>query len=134
MAQWKAEEQQQFEELLRRAEKQSRELAALAPPPPAPPVGAPARCSAPAPPAAAGGGAGRARDSESGAPGAVGHPSPEAGAAAIREEPPLRGSVSLLPGLALDSDALLILVLLIFLLRQHADRELIWALVYVLVF
>ena len=52
--QWKPEDEQQFQDLLRRAEQQTRELAKLSPqsPPPAPAVQEPARRAAPAPPSA----------------------------------------------------------------------------------
>ena len=35
---------------------------------------------------------------------------------------------------AVDQETLLILVVLAFLIRQHADRELLWALLYILLF
>ena len=109
MPQWKPEDEALFAELCRRAEQQSREAAlraAPAPPPP-PPKGA-AGAFAPTPPAAAGGGGPR--------PGAW----PTAPHAA---RPP-----------TLDQETLLILVVLAFLLRCRADRELIWALLYILLF
>ena len=108
MPQWKPEDEVLFAELCRRAEQQSREAAlraAPAPPPP-PPKGA-AGAFAPTPPAAAGG-----------APRRV--PSQTAPLAARRP--------------TLDQETLLILVVLAFLLRCRADRELIWALLYILLF
>lgn len=108
MPQWKPEDEALFAELCRRAEQQSREAAlraAPAPPPP-PPKGA-AGAFAPTPPAAAGG-----------APRRV--PSQTAPLAARRP--------------TLDQETLLILVVLAFLLRCRADRELIWALLYILLF
>ena len=110
MPQWKPEDEALFAELCRRAEQQSREAAlraAPAPPPP-PPKGA-AGAFAPTPPAAAAGG---------GAPRRV--PSQTAPLAARRP--------------TLDQETLLILVVLAFLLRCRADRELIWALLYILLF
>ena len=107
MPQWKPEDDALFAELCRRAEQQSRDAAlraAPAPPPPSP-TGT-GRASAPAPPAAAGGGA---------------SPRPSA-------QPPL------LRRPTLDQETLLILVVLAFLLRCRADRELIWALLYILLF
>ena len=107
MPQWKPEDEALFAELCRRAEQQSRDAAlraAPAPPPPSP-MGT-GRASAPTPPAAAGGGAS--------------HPS--ARSFALSRRP------------ALDQETLLILVVLAFLLRCHADRELIWALLYILLF
>lgn len=107
MPQWKPEDDALFAELCRRAEQQSRDAAlraAPAPPPPSP-TGT-GRASAPAPPAAAGGGA---------------SPRPSA-------QPPL------LRRPTLDQETLLILVVLAFLIRCRADRELIWALLYILLF
>lgn len=107
MPQWKPEDDALFAELCRRAEQQSRDAAlraAPAPPPPSP-TGT-GRASAPAPPAAAGGGAS--------------HPS---------AQPPV---LSRRP--TLDQETLLILVVLAFLIRCRADRELIWALLYILLF
>ena len=107
MPQWKPEDEALFAELCRRAEQQSREAAlraAPAPPPP-PPKGA-AGAFAPPPPAAAGG--------------APRVPSQTAPLAARRP--------------TLDQETLLILVVLAFLLRCRADRELIWALLYILLF
>lgn len=107
MPQWKPEDEALFAELCRRAEQQSRDAAlraAPAPPPPSP-TGT-GRASAPAPPAAAGGGAS--------------HPA---------AQPP---ALSRRP--TLDQETLLILVVLAFLLRCRADRELIWALLYILLF
>lgn len=107
MPQWKPEDDALFAELCRRAEQQSRDAAlraAPAPPPPSP-TGT-GRASAPAPPAAAGGGA---------------SPRPSA------QPPLLRRPI-------LDQETLLILVILAFLIRCRADRELIWALLYILLF
>lgn len=107
MPQWKPEDEALFAELCRRAEQQSRDAAlraAPAPPPPSP-TGT-GRASAPTPPAAAGGGAS--------------HPS---------AQPPV---LSRRP--TIDQETLLILVVLAFLLRCRADRELIWALLYILLF
>ncbi len=107
MPQWKPEDDALFAELCRRAEQQSRDAAlraAPAPPPPSP-TGT-GRASAPAPPAAAGGGAS--------------HPS---------AQPPV---LSRRP--TIDQETLLILVVLAFLIRCRADRELIWALLYILLF
>ena len=108
MPQWKPEDEALFAELCRRAEQQSRDAALRAAPAPAPPPPSPTgtgRASAPAPPAAAGGGAS--------------HPS---------TQPPL------LRRPTLDPETLLILVVLAFLIRCRADRELIWALLYILLF
>ena len=108
MPQWKPEDDALFAELCRRAEQQSRDAAlraAPAPPPPSP-TGT-GRASAPTPPAAAGGGASH-------------RPS---------AQPPV---LSRRP--TLDQETLLILVVLAFLLRCRADRELIWALLYILLF
>lgn len=111
MPQWKPEDEALFAELCRRAEQQSREAALRAapvpPPPPPPPKGA-AGAFAPTPPAAAGGGAPRRVPSQT-APLAARRPT-------------------------LDQETLLILVVLAFLLRCRADRELIWALLYILLF
>ena len=123
MPQWKPEDEALFAELCRRAEQQSREAAlraAPAPPPrprapclpcparpPPPPMGG-AGAFAPTPPAAAGGGAPRRVPSQT-APLAARRPT-------------------------LDQETLLILVVLAFLLRCRADRELIWALLYILLF
>lgn len=106
MPQWKPEDDALFAELCRRAEQQSRDAAlrAAPAPPPPSPTGT-GRASAPAPPAAAGGGASR----------------PSA-------QPPL------LRRPTLDQETLLILVVLAFLIRCRADRELIWALLYILLF
>lgn len=106
MPQWKPEDEALFAELCRRAEQQSREAALRAAPAPPPPKGA-AGAFAPTPPAAAGG-----------APRRV--PSQTAPLAARRP--------------TLDQETLLILVVLAFLLRCRADRELIWALLYILLF
>ena len=116
MPQWKPEDEALFAELCRRAEQQSREAALRAapappPPPPAPPPPPPkgaAGAFAPTPPAAAGGGAPRRVPSQT-APLAARRPT-------------------------LDQETLLILVVLAFLLRCRADRELIWALLYILLF
>lgn len=108
MPQWKPEDDALFAELCRRAEQQSRDAAlraAPAPPPPSP-TGT-GRASAPAPPAAAGGGA---------------SPRPSAQPPVLSRRP------------TLDQETLLILVVLAFLLRCRADRELIWALLYILLF
>lgn len=108
MPQWKPEDEALFAELCRRAEQQSREAAlraAPAPPPP-PPKGA-AGAFAPTPPAAAGGAPRRVHSQT--APLAARRPT-------------------------LDQETLLILVVLAFLLRCRADRELIWALLYILLF
>ena len=108
MLQWKPEDEALFAELCRRAEQQSREAALrAAPAPPPPPKGA-AGAFAPTPPAAAGGGAPRRVPSQT-APLAARRPT-------------------------LDQETLLILVVLAFLLRCRADRELIWALLYILLF
>ena len=107
MPQWKPEDEALFAELCRRAEQQSREAALRAAPPPPPPKGA-AGAFAPTPPAAAGGGAPRRVPSHT-APLAARRPT-------------------------LDQETLLILVVLAFLLRCRADRELIWALLYILLF
>ena len=106
MPQWKPEDDALFAELCRRAEQQSRDAAlrAAPAPPPPSPTGT-GRASAPAPPAAAGGGASN----------------PSA-------QPPL------LRRPTLDQETLLILVVLAFLIRCRADRELIWALLYILLF
>ena len=108
MPQWKPEDDALFAELCRRAEQQSRDAAlraAPAPPPPSP-TGT-GRASAPAPPAAAGGGA---------------SPRPSAQPPVLSRRP------------TLDQETLLILVILAFLIRCRADRELIWALLYILLF
>lgn len=106
MPQWKPEDDALFAELCRRAEQQSRDAAlrAAPAPPPPSPTGT-GRASAPTSPAAAGGGAS--------------HPS---------TQPPL------LRRPTLDQETLLILVVLAFLIRCRADRELIWALLYILLF
>lgn len=107
MPQWKPEDEALFAELCRRAEQQSRDAAlraAPAPPPPSP--AGTGRASAPTPPAAAGGGAS--------------HPSAQSPVLSRRP--------------TLDQETLLILVVLAFLLRCRADRELIWALLYILLF
>lgn len=101
MPQWKPEDEALFAELCRRAEQQSREAAlraAPAPPPP-PPKGA----AGALPPR-------RLRPAGGGAPRRV--PSQTAPLAARRP--------------TLDQETLLILVVLAFLLRCRADRELIW--------
>ena len=109
MPQWKPEDEALFAELCRRAEQQSREAALrAAPAPPPPPTKGAAGTFAPTPPAAAGGGAPRQV------------PSQTATLAVCRP--------------ALDQETLLILVVLAFLLRCRADRELIWALLYILLF
>lgn len=106
MPQWKPEDDALFAELCRRAEQQSRDAAlrAAPAPPPPSPTGT-GRASAPAPPAAGGGAS----------------PSPSA------QPPLLRRPI-------LDQETLLILVILAFLIRCRADRELIWALLYILLF
>ena len=105
MPQWKPEDDALFAELCRRAEQQSRDAALrAAPAPPPPSPTGTGRASAPAPPAAGGG---------------VSHPS---------AQPPL------LRRPTLDQETLLILVILAFLIRCRADRELIWALLYILLF
>lgn len=108
MPQWKPEDEALFAELCRRAEQQSREAAlrAAPAPPPRPQGGGRGFC----PHAACGGGGG--------APRRV--PSQTAPLAARRP--------------TLDQETLLILVVLAFLLRCRADRELIWALLYILLF
>lgn len=108
MPQWKPEDEALFAELCRRAEQQSREAALRAAPAPrpAPQGGGRGFC----PHAACGGGGG--------APRRV--PSQTAPLAARRP--------------TLDQETLLILVVLAFLLRCRADRELIWALLYILLF
>lgn len=103
MAQWKPEDEQQFQELLQRAEAQARELSQLAPPPPMAPEEPLGRCASP-PLYAAGGGGSRA---------------------------PQRLPDTLL---GMDTETLLILVLIVFLIRQKADQELILALLYILLF
>lgn len=111
MPQWKPEDEALFAELCRRAEQQSREAAlraAPAPPPPPPPPKGAAGAFAPTPPEAAGDGAPRRVPSQT-APLAARRPT-------------------------LDQETLLILVVLAFLLRCRADRELIWALLYILLF
>lgn len=108
MPQWKPEDEALFAELCRRAEQQSRDAALRAAPAPAPPPPSPTgtgRASAPTPPTAADGGAS--------------HPA---------AQPPL------LRRPTLDQETLLILVVLAFLIRCRADRELIWALLYILLF
>ena len=108
MPQWKPEDEALFAELCRRAEQQSREAALrAAPAPPPPPLKGAAGAFAPTP-AAAGGGAPRRVPSQT-APLAARRPT-------------------------LDQETLLILVVLAFLLRCRADRELIWALLYILLF
>lgn len=109
MPQWKPEDEALFAELCRRAEQQSREAALRAAP--APPPAAAGGVGAKAPAAPLGGGGG-------GAPRRV--PSQTAPLAARRP--------------TLDQETLLILVVLAFLLRCRADRELIWALLYILLF
>lgn len=105
MPQWKPEDDALFAELCRRAEQQSRDAALrAAPAPPPPSPTGTGRASAPAPPAAGGG---------------ASHPS---------AQPPL------LRRPTLDQETLLILVILVFLIRCRADRELIWALLYILLF
>lgn len=108
MPQWKPEDDALFAELCRRAEQQSRDAAlrAAPTPPPPSPTGT-GRASAPAPPAAAGGGA---------------SPRPSAQPPVLSRRP------------TLDQETLLILVILAFLIRCRADRELIWALLYILLF
>ena len=107
MPQWKPEDEALFAELCRRAEQQSREAALRAGPGAAAPPQRGGRF-APTPPAAAGGGAPRRVPSQT-APFAARRPT-------------------------LDQETLLILVVLAFLLRCRADRELIWALLYILLF
>lgn len=105
MPQWKPEDDALFAELCRRAEQQSRDAALRAAPAPPPPSHTgTGRASAPTPPAAGGG---------------ASHPS---------AQPPL------LRRPTLDQETLLILVILAFLIRCRADRELIWALLYILLF
>ena len=105
MPQWKPEDDALFAELCRRAEQQSRDAALrAAPAPPPPSPTGTGRASAPAPPAAGGG---------------ASHPS---------AQPPLVRRPTL------DQETLLILVILAFLIRCRADRELIWALLYILLF
>lgn len=105
MPQWKPEDDALFAELCRRAEQQSRDAALrAAPAPPPPSPTGTGRASAPAPPAAGGD---------------ASHPS---------AQPPL------LRRPTLDQETLLILVVLAFLIRCRADRELIWALLYILLF
>ena len=109
MPQWKPEDEALFAELCRRAEQQSREavLRVSPAPPPPPPRGA-FGVSAPTPLVVAGGGAPRQGHFQT-APLAARRPT-------------------------LDQETLLILVVLAFLLRCCADRELIWALLYILLF
>lgn len=113
MPQWKPEDERLFAELCRRAEQQSREAArrAASAPPPVPPSAKAGGAAAPSPPAAAPGGS-PARTPQ--------RPAPSAPGAARRP--------------AVDQETLLILVVLAFLIRQHADRELLWALLYILLF
>lgn len=105
MPQWMPEDRTRFDDLCRRAEQQSREAARRA---------APAAPQAPAgeapPPAAPPEGA-----------------SPQQAAVPPQAPVPARRP-------ALDQETLLILVVLAFLLRCRADRELIWALLYILLF
>ncbi len=109
MPQWKPEDEALFAELCRRAEQQSREAILWLPPnpPPPPPRGVLGFFT----PTRRGGEGG-------GAPRRV--PSQTAPLAARRP--------------TLDQETLLILVVLAFLLRCRADRELIWALLYILLF
>ena len=105
MPQWKPEDDALFAELCRRAEQQSRDAALrAAPAPPPPSPTGTGRASAPAPPAAGGD---------------ASHPT---------AQPPLQRRPTL------DQETLLILVVLAFLIRCRADRELIWALLYILLF
>ena len=107
MPQWKPEDDALFAELCRRAEQQSRDAALRAAPAPPPPshTGT-GRASAPTPPAAGGGAS----------------PRPSAQPPVLSRRP------------TLDQETLLILVVLAFLIRCRADRELIWALLYILLF
>ena len=106
MPQWKPEDERLFAELCRRAEQQSREAAlrAASAPPPVPPSAKAGGAAAPSPPATAPGGGARTPQ----------RPAPSAPGAARRP--------------AVDQETLLILVVLAFLIRQHADREKVTAL------
>ena len=107
MPQWKPEDDALFAELCRRAEQQSRDAALrAAPAPPPPSLTGTGRASAPAPPAAGGGAS----------------PRPSAQPPVLSRRP------------TLDQETLLTLVVLAFLIRCRADRELIWALLYILLF
>ena len=104
MPQWKPEDEALFAELCRRAEQQSREAALRAAPAPPPP-----------PP--------------KGAAGAFAPTPPAAAGGVPSQTAPLAARRP-----TLDQETLLILVVLAFLLRCRADRELIWALLYILLF
>ena len=104
MPQWKPEDEALFAELCRRAEQQSREAALRAAPAPPPP-----------PP--------------KGAAGAFAPTPPAAAGRVPSQTAPLAARRP-----TLDQETLLILVVLAFLLRCRADRELIWALLYILLF
>ncbi|MFR6412264.1 MAG: hypothetical protein ACLUNX_09305 [Angelakisella sp.] len=108
MPQWKPEDEALFAELCRRAEQQSREAALRAAPAPPPP-----------PPKGAAGLPPRRLRRRAAARRAGFLPKPR----------PLRPAAP-----PLDQETLLILVVLAFLLRCRADRELIWALLYILLF
>lgn len=108
MAQWKAEDERHFAELCRRAGEQSLQLQKLAQPPQEE-----VKRNAPAPPQ------GSAPPPKGEAP----SPPPQADAA-----PSHRSGFS-----DADRETLLILAVLLFLLRQRADRELLWALLYILI-
>ena len=111
MPQWMPEDRTRFDDLCRRAEQQSREAARRAAPaaPPSPP--APQAPAGDTPPPAA----------------------PPEGASPKRAAVPPQAPVPARRP-ALDQETLLILVVLAFLLRCRADRELIWALLYILLF
>ena len=122
MPQWMPEDRTRFDDLCRRAEQQSREAArraAPAAPPPPPAPQAPAGDAPPAPQAPAG-------DAPPPAAPPEGTPPQRA---AVPPQPPVPARRP-----ALDQETLLILVVLAFLLRCRADRELIWALLYILLF
>ena len=111
MPQWMPEDRTRFDDLCRRAEQQSREAARRAAPAAPPPPPAPQAPAGDAPPPAA---------PPEGAP-------PQRAAVPPQAPGPARRP-------ALDLETLLILVVLAFLLRCRADRELIWALLYILLF
>ena len=111
MPQWNPEQEAEFQELCRRAAEQSRELAGRVPQPP--------------PGEAVSGQGGGAAAEQSSAPRASG-----AGTRASPAVPFRQGQGC--P--TVDRETLLILLILAFLIRQKADRELVWALLYVLLF
>ena len=120
MPQWNPEQEAEFQELCRRAAEQSRELAGRVPQPP--------------PDEAVGGQSGGAAAEQSSAPRAGGagtRASPACGSAAATPAVPFRQGQGC-P--TVDRETLLILLVLAFLIRQKADRELVWAMLYVLMF